>query len=574
MKKYYSAEKNVQILISLMKQYGIRKIIASPGTTNVSFVASVQQDKYFEIYPSVDERSAAFMACGLAEESKECVALSCTGATASRNYVPGLTEAYYKKLPILVITSSHSNADIGHLFPQVTDRTHKMDDVIKFSYQLLTINSKEEEWDAIIGVNKSILELQHHGCGPVHINLATSYNCDFSVKKLPVVRKVEIITKEDEFPEIPIGEIAVVVGNHKLFSEELTKQIERFCRNYNSVVLCDQTSNYRGQHRVLANIMTNQSAVFTCKRFDLVIHIGATSGGYISFKTNEVWRVNPDGEVRDLYRKLKYVFEMEEIQFFSLIRDSKKKNDCTIIKCKNEENMIRKRIPNLPFSNLWIAKELCNKIPIGSVLHLGILNTLRSWNFFETDDSVKVCSNTGGFGIDGCVSSLIGASFINPEKLYIGIFGDLAFFYDINVLVNKKIGENVRIIVINNGIGTEFKNYNHIVSSFGRYADEFMAAGGHFGNKSNSLLKVFAINSGFKYFSASTKEGFLKVADAWLSSGDAKPALLEIFTDEREESKALELMNTIVVDKKKEFIKKIVGEKNIMLIKQLLNKYF
>ena len=82
MKKYYSAEKNVQILISLMKQYGIRKIIASPGTTNVSFVASVQQDKYFEIYPSVDERSAAFMACGLAEESKECVALSCTGATA------------------------------------------------------------------------------------------------------------------------------------------------------------------------------------------------------------------------------------------------------------------------------------------------------------------------------------------------------------------------------------------------------------------------------------------------------------------------------------------------------------
>ena len=99
-KKYYTNERNVQIVIALLKAYNIRKVIASPGTTNMTFIGSIQNDPFFEIYSSVDERSAAYIACGLAAESGEPVVISCTGATASRNYMPGLTEAYYRKLPI------------------------------------------------------------------------------------------------------------------------------------------------------------------------------------------------------------------------------------------------------------------------------------------------------------------------------------------------------------------------------------------------------------------------------------------------------------------------------------------
>ena len=119
---YYSKERNTQIVISLLKAHGIRKIIASPGATNIGFVASVQIDSYFEVYSCVDERSAAYMACGMAAESGEPVVISCTGATSSRNYMPGLTEAFYRKLPILAITSSRGENLIGHLKPQVTDR--------------------------------------------------------------------------------------------------------------------------------------------------------------------------------------------------------------------------------------------------------------------------------------------------------------------------------------------------------------------------------------------------------------------------------------------------------------------
>ena len=103
--KFYTNERNVQIVISLLKAHGVKKIVTSPGTTNITFVGSLQQDPYFELYSSVDERSAAYIACGLAAESGEPVGLSCTGATASRNYYSGLTEAYYRKLPIVAIKS-------------------------------------------------------------------------------------------------------------------------------------------------------------------------------------------------------------------------------------------------------------------------------------------------------------------------------------------------------------------------------------------------------------------------------------------------------------------------------------
>ena len=90
----YTDEANIQILVALMKHHGLCRGVVSPGTTNITFVACLQRDPYFTLYSSVDERSAAYMACGIAAETGEPVFLSCTGATASRNYLPGLTEAY------------------------------------------------------------------------------------------------------------------------------------------------------------------------------------------------------------------------------------------------------------------------------------------------------------------------------------------------------------------------------------------------------------------------------------------------------------------------------------------------
>ena len=136
MNKAYSDNRTIQILIAVLKGHGIRKVVVSPGTTNFMFVASIQNDEWFEIRSSADERSAAYIACGWAAETREPVVISCTGATASRNYLPALTEAYYRKLPVLALTSMNNSALPGNNIPQIIDYSKFPADVVKISVSI------------------------------------------------------------------------------------------------------------------------------------------------------------------------------------------------------------------------------------------------------------------------------------------------------------------------------------------------------------------------------------------------------------------------------------------------------
>lgn len=142
---HYTNERNVQIVIALLKAHGIHRVIASPGTTNMTFVVSIENDPWFQIWSSVDERSAAYLACGMAAETGEPVVISCTGATASRNYMPGLTEAYYRKLPVLAITSTRGNHQVGHLIDQQIDRRNLPNDIAMESVTIPMVKDKEDE---------------------------------------------------------------------------------------------------------------------------------------------------------------------------------------------------------------------------------------------------------------------------------------------------------------------------------------------------------------------------------------------------------------------------------------------
>ena len=180
------------------------------------------------------------------------------------------------------------------------------------------------------------------------------------------------------------------------------------------------------------------------------------------------------------------------------------------------------------------------KLPDGSALHLGILNSLRSWNLFQIPKGVTSFANVGGFGIDGCVSTVIGASLANKDKLYFCVVGDLAFFYDMNSMGNRHVGNNVRILIVNNGRGTEFRNFYHVGATFGEDADVYIAAAGHYGKKSKNLVKNYALDLGYEYMTASTKEEFLAVYERFVTSEFTdKPMVFEIFTDSAEESSTL-----------------------------------
>lgn len=578
MSRHYTDEKNAQIIIALLKQHGIKRVVASPGTTNMAFVGSIQNDPFFEIYSSVDERSAAYMACGLAAETGSPVVISCTGATASRNYLPGLTEAFYRKLPVLALTSTPAVTRIGHNIPQIIDRSVLPKDVVKLSLTLPFVATDDDFWDCEIKVNRAILELFHNGGGPVHLNLQTSHSNGYAVFSLPSVRTIKRISFNDNFPELAKGKIAIFIGSHSFMSQRETELIDRFCASNNAVVFCDHTSSYRGKYRVLFSLVAcQQHNDKTGFMPDLLIHLGEVSGDYytLGLTAKEVWRVNPDGEIRDTFRKLTYVFEMQESIFFEkYLRDTLTVKNNYYDECNNALVAMRKQIPELPFSNMWIASQMAHRIPENSVIHFGILNSLRSWNFFELPESVKSSSNVGGFGIDGCMSTLVGASLSNPDSLYFLIIGDLAFFYDMNVLGNRYKGNNIRILLVNNGKGTEFKNYNHPGLLFEDDADMYISAAGHFGNKSTTLVRHYSEDLGFKYICAHNKEEFLQVFDTFLEPDVRdRPIIFENFTRSEDESNALKNICNIYTDfkvKAKGVVKNLIGENATKIIQKVI----
>ena len=583
MDKQYSNEKNIQILIRLMKEHNVKKVIISPGATNVSLVGSLQHDPFFELYSSVDERSAAYMACGLAAESGEAVALSCTGATASRNYVSGLTEAFYRHLPILAITSTQHMGRIGHNIPQVIDRRKIFNDIAKMSIQVPTIYSDEDCWAATIQMNSALIALRSHGGGPVHINLVTTYDNNFSISHLPEVQVVKLISARDAFPSLPNGKIAIFVGNHAVWDKKVIEAVDLFCERYNAIVIGDHTSNYKGNYWFNAHLSSKQEQFIPLYQdIDLLIHLGDVSGAYLPISPKVVWRVHEDGVICDTFKKLEFVFEMTEIEFFSrcnVLYKNRIYQESFYLMCQKERKMLISKIPELPFSNTWIAQYTVSHLPKRCVLHLAILNTLRNWNFFDISQDISVYSNTGGFGIDGDVSALVGASLANPDKLFFGIIGDLAFFYDMNVLGNRHISNNLRILLINNGVGTEFKNYNHRAAQFGSEGDAFMAAAGHFGKKSRYLVKHYAEDLGFEYFCANNKSEYIAQVDCFMDDKISnKPKLFEVFTNSKDESDALYLIYHLMVDIKKmkrrnkikKFVKFVLGEKNIVKIKKII----
>lgn len=573
-------ERNAQILIQVLKAHGIKKVIASPGTTNACLVSSMQSNPFFEIYSAPEERSGAYMACGMAAEGGEPVVLSCTGATASRNYMPALTEAFYRKLPILTVTSSRRNAYIGHNCDQVTDRTVLPNDVAKISVQMPIVLDDVSEWNCIINANKAVLELYHRGGGPAHINLETTY----SKKKVADIQPVRIIRrfmKYDEFPNITAQRVCIFVGAHVEMDDKLERAISEFCKKYNGIVLCDHTSNYRGEYRAFCNIVADQYYwKSTIQNVELMVHIGDISSSDYKIQAKEVWRVNPDGEIRDTFQKLYNVFEMKEVEFFEYY--NKKKQDYSnselLIAYHQEEKEILSRMPEFPFSNIWIASVTAKKLPSNSVLHLGIRNSLRSWNYFDTQETVTGYSNTGGFGIDGSLSTVIGAALCHPDRLYYCVLGDLAFFYDMNALGNRHVPSNIRILVVNNGLGFEMKfpaswGYS-IANSIGVSEDNYVCAAGHY--SSPDLIKSYVYGLGFEYLKVSTKEQYLDCLPKIVSNEKQDRVLVvEIVVNSENEDAALNLIGSIMVDESnvaKAAIKKAIGKKGIDAIKKMMGR--
>ena len=362
--------------------------------------------------------------------------------------------------------------------------------------------------------------------------------------------------------------------------------LEHFVETHDAVVFSDISSGYHGKFAfgsALACIQLQNNPIRSAFEPDLVIHVGEMTGDYntMGFLTGlncPVWRVSLDGEFRQHFARLENVFQCSNEFFFSHYASNKHVESGYRTKWENYDIQLRKRMPEFPFSNIWMAQQLHSMIPAGSIVHSAILSSLSSWDYFPLSKDVRSSANVGGFGIDGCTSTLIGAS-LSSHELCFCITGDLAFFYDMNSLGCREIGPNLRILLINNGLGMTFKLSNHVGSQIGPSANIFIAAEGHnaaaksvTGNQSPA--RAWAESLGFKYLSASSKEEFNAAKDIFTSKDSEAQILFECFTHEEDERTARDLIDSIDsrTDSKtqlKKTIKKVLPKSVIDSLKSL-----
>ena len=528
----YASQKNIQIIISLLKQFGVRYLVLSPGTRNSALVHSVETDPDFVCFSMVDERSAAYFALGLCESSGEPVGISCTSSTAACNYLPGMQEAFKKKLPLIALTGDREWYKLYQMEDQMIDQNYMYGKYCCHYCLLPKGENSDEEWYCIRKVNETLHALKN---GPVQINFQVS-DITFTVKELPKFRK---ITPHDnpnwESVKRRLWQykrILVICGQRYPQSKELSALLAEFSIKYGAVIATDYFSNVKSE-KFMRTVLVTEAMSMTPHDFekycpDLVISIGKHFWSFIkySLRANNTkfshWRVSEDGAFMDGFRSLTDVFPIKAEEFFKEVNDTDNvASDCYITLWRKRLNNVK--YPHLQFSNFSVIRDVVNAIPSESLVHTSILNATRLPNYQKMDESVTAYSNLGADGIDGCLSTWLGESldYDKTKKSFL-ITGDLSLIYDMSSLMNQ-LRCNQRILAINNYAGSEF----HILFSKLSVPElDWHIAAGH-----NSMMKdVASINPNIDYICAKTQEELDDAIPRFMGDSD-KPILLEVITD-------------------------------------------
>ncbi|MBE4951028.1 2-succinyl-5-enolpyruvyl-6-hydroxy-3-cyclohexene-1-carboxylic-acid synthase [Chryseobacterium culicis] len=538
--KKYSSKRSIQILAHLLQQYGIADIVISPGSRNAPLAIHFSEVDRFNCYSIVDERSAAFVAMGMAKSEKKPVAITCTSGSAVVNYYPAVTEAFYQNIPLLVLTADRPT-DFVDLFDGQTIRQKDVFHQHSYGDFQLLEDSKENAEDINFDIIKKAIELCFEKQGPVHINIPLEEPLYELVSELPTFPTVEKTIKHKEY-EIPSNLIAewhtsqrimLLVGTRD-YSPELENQLTQLVKNHSVVVLSEANSNlnhekfFKHIDRYIFNFTEEDYKTYAP---DLLITVGQN---VVSKKVkqflrsarpkqhwhlDEIWQ--PDTyfsltekiEVKPevFFSKLLKFINLEPRPYFNLWDVLRDKKDA-----KHEQFL-----NTIEFSDFYFFNKASQTIPENYNIHFSNSSGIRYAQLFDFGKRKMYC-NRGTSGIDGSTSTAMGFAIKNENPTLL-ITGDLSFFYDINGLWNQYIPPFVRIMIFNNGEGNIFKIIPGPGNANPNTLDEFIATKHR--KNAESLAKHF----GFSYIRVEDEITLDRVLENFFKP-DAQPKILEVNT--------------------------------------------
>jgi 2-succinyl-5-enolpyruvyl-6-hydroxy-3-cyclohexene-1-carboxylate synthase len=470
---------------------GVTDVVVSPGSRSTPMALMMAEHPDLNIHIEIDERSAAFFALGIAKASRKSVALLCTSGTATANYYPAIIEANISRVPLIVLTADrpHELRDVGA--PQAIDQIHLYGRHVKWFVEM----ALPEATDEIVRYAqtvcaRAIATSQMTPAGPVHLNFPfreplIPYLDDAEIftkqkqKKAPIsIQSGELTLAPDQFERIA-GEWSgeqkgvIVCGpiDHPAFTEAVIQLAEKL----QFPILADPLSQLRsGTHGKDLIIDTYDTFLRNeeTKQFlkpEVIIRFGAmpvSKALTIFLKGNKDavhYVIDGGGGWRDPNAVTSQMIYCNELIFCQSILPFLEGRDGTdFLEKWTKINTLTKHHltgvndePSLSEGKLFY--QLDKLLPDESILFVGNSMPIRDLDsfFHNNDKSIRIMANRGANGIDGTISTALGAATVD-QPLYLAV-GDLTFFHDLNGLVAAKLHQiPITIILINNNGGGIF----------------------------------------------------------------------------------------------------------------------
>lgn len=536
--------------------FGVTDVVTSPGSRNAPLLMAVARRSDLRVHSVVDERSAAFIALGIAEISLKPVALICTSGSALLNYAPAISEAYYKKLPLIVISADRPSEWIDQADSQTIRQPGALSNIVKSSYSLKAeADSMSERHFVDRTLNEALIRGTSLPFGPVHINVAISepltieadvaqesfrrINCHYPSLKIDTseARKLADYLSEKR---------VLIVGGCNAPSSSLNKALSLLAHLPNVVVLSEGVANVKASGVIeipdLLLAESHRSQVELPAPDVLITFGGALVSGILkkwlrSIRISEHWHIEMEHNVVDTFNQLtdSYIYPPE--LFFPRLanalayihRHKPIKNnfsDSWHNIASTAEGRANGLIDDANRQNRWNAvcaiQQILQHIPREWNIQLSNGTTVRFAQLLSLRRHHRIDCNRGVSGIDGSTSTAIGASVAYKGAATLLLTGDMSFIYDIGAIASNLISPRLKIVVFNNGGGGIFK----MISPTAQLPETPQLLQCNLAVPVRQLAEAF----GFIYHEANNYAS-LKQAIKVLQSADNRPYIVEVKTD-------------------------------------------
>jgi 2-succinyl-5-enolpyruvyl-6-hydroxy-3-cyclohexene-1-carboxylate synthase len=447
----------------LLEKLKIRQVIISPGSRNAPLIQLFTGHPAFECHSIVDERSAGYVALGMARQLQEPVVVVTTSGTAVLNLAPAVAEAYFQQLPLIVLTADRPQETIRQFNNQVIDQTAPFFNHSKGFYELPPALRCEEELEqALLAVEQLILAAVGMPGGPVHVNIPLD---EPLYEKLP---EPCLGRGSDQQPYLPDRETGILehlsdrkkilmLAGMGMYDGEFQHLLEEINSSHRMVLVAENIANMPND-LFIANPELLLAGASGKERKELVPDLVVAFGGQVVSKRLKQFVQSLNG-VETLVLESDPLSALKEIAAAGGSNDQSKPNGyLQLWKGIETREMARasRFIEAAPFCNLTAVCGILTALPKSAVVHLGNSATIRNSQFIPVRKDLSYFSNRGTSGIDGSVSTAVGAALVS-DRLHVLLVGDLSFVYDSNALWNQKFPQNLRIIVLNDSGGGIFR---------------------------------------------------------------------------------------------------------------------